>query len=88
MLRRLLLAGYQEPHVFASAAGPEIQRMVAVIDREIDQLLYETRVRKELFANTAGTVLDMAGKADGKANEVPGLRPNDARPVENGAVPK
>jgi len=88
MLRRLLLTGYQEPHVFASAAGPEIQRMVAVIDREIDQLLYETRVRKELFANTAGTVLDMAGKADGKANEVPGLRPNDARPVENGAVPK
>jgi len=88
MLRRLLLAGYQEPHVFASAAGPEIQRMVAVIDREIDQLLYETRVRKELFANTAGTVLDMAGKADGKANEVPGLRPNDTRPVENGAVPK
>jgi len=27
---------------------------VAIIDREIDQILYETRVRKELFANTAG----------------------------------
>lgn len=88
MLRRLLLAGYQEPHVYASAAGPEIQRLVAVIDREIDQVLYETRVRKELFADTAGTVLDMAGRADRKANGVPGLRPNDTRPVENGAVAK
>ena len=66
MLRRLLLAGYQEPQVFASAAGPEIQRMVAVIDRETDQVLYETRVRRELFANTAGTVLEMGGRVDGQ----------------------
>ncbi len=70
MLRRLLLAGYQEPHVFASAAGPEIQRMVAVIDREIDQVLYETRVRRELFANTAGTVLELGGKIDGQGGSV------------------
>ena len=70
MLRRLLLTGYQEPHVFASAAGPEIQRMVAVIDREVDQILYETRVRKELFANTAGTVLEMGGRVDGQGGSV------------------
>ena len=68
MLRRLLLAGYQEPQVFASAAGPEIQRMVAVIDRETDQVLYETRVRRELFANTAGTVLELGGKIDGQGD--------------------
>ena len=88
MLRRLLLTGYQEPHVFASAAGAEIQRMVAIIDREIDPILYETHVRKELFANTAGAVLEMGGRIDERGGAVPGQRPNDARPVENGAVPK
>lgn len=88
MLRRLLLTGYQEPHVFASAAGTEIQRMVAIIDREIDQVLYETRVRKELFANTAGAVLEMGGRIDERGGAMPGQRPNDTRPVENGAVPK
>jgi integrating conjugative element protein (TIGR03755 family) len=88
MLRRLLLTGYQEPHVFASAAGPEIQRMVAVIDREVDQILYETRVRKELFANTAGTVLEMGGRVDGQGGSVGGQRANDTRPVENGAAVK
>ena len=31
---------------------------------------YETRVRKELFANTAGTVLEMGGRVDGQGGSV------------------
>jgi integrating conjugative element protein (TIGR03755 family) len=84
MVRRLLLAGYQEPHVYASPAGQDIQRLVGVIDREIDQLLYETRLRKELFAGTAGTLLDVGQSLDARGG--PAFRPGDARPVIDSGV--
>jgi len=86
MVRRLLLAGYQEPHVYASPAGQDIQRLIGVIDREIDQLLYEVRIRKELFAGTAGTLLDVGKGLD--ARGAPAYRPGDARPVVDSGVAK
>jgi hypothetical protein len=86
MVRRLLLAGYQEPHVYASPAGQDIQRLIGVIDREIDQLLYEVRIRKELFAGTAGTLLDVGQGLD--ARGAPAYRPGDARPVVDSGVAK
>jgi integrating conjugative element protein (TIGR03755 family) len=84
MVRRLLLAGAQEPQIYASPAREDIQRLVGVIDREIDQLLYETRIRRELFAGAAGTFLDLGRGLD--ARGAPAYRPGDARPVEDGAV--
>jgi integrating conjugative element protein (TIGR03755 family) len=84
MVRRLLLAGAQEPQIYASPAGEDIQRLVGVIDREIDQLLYETRIRRELFAGTAGAFLDLGRGLDTRG--VPLYRPGDAKPVENSGV--
>lgn len=84
MVRRLLLSGFQEPHVYASPAGQDIQRLVGVIDREIDQLLYETRIRRELFAATAGTLLDVGRSLDARA--APAYRPGDSKPVEDSGV--
>jgi hypothetical protein len=57
-----------------------------VIDREIDQLLYETRLRKELFAGTAGTLLDVGQSLDARGG--PAFRPGDARPVIDSGVKK
>jgi integrating conjugative element protein (TIGR03755 family) len=85
-VRRLLLTGFQEPNVYASPATDEIKRMVDVIDREIDQLLYETRIRRELFADTAATLLDMGRAMDNRGGAVTRLRAHDPTPVEGGAV--
>jgi len=84
MLRRLLLAGWGEPNIYAAGVGEDVQRLVAILDREVDQLLYESRTRKELVSNSAGALLDMAAQEDARA--APGYRPGDARPVIDGAA--
>jgi len=84
MLRRLLLAGWGEPNIYAAGVGEDVQRLVAILDREVDQLLYESRTRKELVSNSAGALLDMAAEEDARA--APGYRPGDARPVIDGAA--
>jgi hypothetical protein len=84
MLRRLLLAGWQEPNLYGAGVGDDVARLVAVLDREVDQLLYETRVRKEIFAGTAGVFLEV-GQALDQAG-APGYRRGDARPLENSGV--
>jgi integrating conjugative element protein (TIGR03755 family) len=86
LLRRLLLVGSQEPNVHAAGVGEEIARLVAILDREVDQLLYETRLRREIVADTAGTLLDWARARSAQEAARPGYRPGDARPVEGGAV--
>lgn len=58
LLRRALLAGRQVPEVAAAGdAQTEIDRKVAELDRDLDNLLYEQRIRRELVSSTASSVL-------------------------------
>ena len=84
MLRRLLLAGAGEPNLHAAGVTDDVQRLVAILDREVDQLLYESRVRKELVSDSAAALLDMAAQENARATS--GYRPGDVRPVINGGV--
>jgi integrating conjugative element protein (TIGR03755 family) len=86
MLRRLLLAGWGEPHIYAAGVGEDIHRLVAILDREVDQLLYESRVRKELLTSTAAALLEMGGQED--ARPTTPYQPGDAKPVINSGVKK
>jgi integrating conjugative element protein (TIGR03755 family) len=79
MLRRLLLAGWGEPHIYAAGVTDDIQRLVTILDREVDQLLYESRVRKELVSSSAAALLDMSGQEDSRPTTP--FRPGDAKPV-------
>ncbi len=59
--RRLLLTGRQVPEVYATEVAREhAQRSIEELDREIDSLLLETRVRKEVVSDTVVTLLKRA----------------------------
>jgi hypothetical protein len=57
LARRMLLTGMRDPHVSATPAPRQLQSFLAELEREIDNLLFETRVRKELSSRTADLLL-------------------------------
>ena len=59
--RRLLLTGRQVPEVYATEVAREHAELsIAELDKEIENLLFETRVRKEVVSNTLTTLLQRA----------------------------
>lgn len=59
VVRNLLLTGLTLPEVTASStAAGEATKKIATLNRYIDDLLFETRVRKEVVSNTAAALLD------------------------------
>ena len=85
--RRLLLSGRQVPEVYATQVAREhADQAIAELDREIENLLFETRVRKEIVSGTVTTLLERAAaRRQGSltAPEVPTL---DPRPLGDGRV--
>jgi integrating conjugative element protein (TIGR03755 family) len=86
MLRRLLLTGRMEPNIFASEAGDDIEQAIVTLTRDIDNVLYEARVRREVFAQTSGVLLDLSRAVDGEGRVSAPARTHDVKPVQNGAV--
>jgi integrating conjugative element protein (TIGR03755 family) len=88
-IRNLLLTAITIPEV--SAAGPavtEAQTKIGIINRYIDDLLFDNRVRKEVVSNTASVLLSAyrsyQAQSMGTGNE-----PNpDKYPLSNGRVPR
>ena len=85
-LRRLLQSGRMEPNIYASGLSPDIEMAVTHITQAIDNVLYETRIRREMFAQTA-TVLLGSGQARNQTTAAtPTAAPNDVKRIENGNV--
>jgi integrating conjugative element protein (TIGR03755 family) len=86
LLRRLLQSGRIEPNIYASGLSPDIELAVTHITQAIDNVLYETKIRREMFAQTATVLL---GSGHGRTDETaatPAASPNDAKRLENGEV--
>jgi len=85
--RRLLLSGRQVPEVYATQVAREhADTSIAELDKEIENLLFETRVRKEVVSDTVTTLLERAAarrQSSLTAPEVPTLDPN---PLRDGRV--
>lgn len=88
MLRRLLLTGQLEPNVYASPAGMDVQRITAILDREIDQLEMETRIRRELYASSALALLDQFRAQANQGGATVEPPPKDRATPEGGGVSK
>lgn len=58
LVRNLLLTGSGVPEATYDTAQKEVRAKVEEINRYIDDLLFETRVRRELVSTTANVVLD------------------------------
>lgn len=85
--RRLLLSGRQVPEVYATDVAREhAERSIAELDAEIDNLLFETRVRKEVVSETVSTLLERAAARRQSALTVPEVPPLDPQPLRGGRV--
>ena len=85
--RRLLLSGRQVPEVYATAIAREhADTSIAELDREIDNLLFETRVRREVVSDTVVTLLQRAAARRQASLSVPSVPTIDPQPLKNGRV--
>ncbi len=86
-IRRLLLTGVREPNVSqVPQAIAYAKDAVDVISTEIDNILFEKRVRSELSSKTASIILSLQEQSErrGKANmQEPGY---DRSPIREGAT--
>jgi integrating conjugative element protein (TIGR03755 family) len=85
--RRLLLSGRQVPEVYATeVARVHVDTSIAELDREIDNLLFETRVRREVVSDTAVTLLQRAAARRQASLNIPSVPTVDPQPLRNGRV--
>ncbi len=86
--RRLLLSGRQVPEVYATEVAREHADIsITELDKEIENLLFETRVRKEVVSNTIATLLQRAAARRQSSLNTPRVPTIDPRPLGNGRVP-
>jgi integrating conjugative element protein (TIGR03755 family) len=86
LIRNTFLTGSGVPEATYDAAQKEVRAKVDEINRYIDDLLFETRVRREVVSNTAGVLIDgyRANRAQ-SMNSGPNGRV-DVNPVLDGRV--
>ena len=86
MLRRLLQSGRMEPNIYASGLGRDIDLAVAHISQAIENVLFETRIRREMFSQTATVLLNASQQRAQGTAATTGAKANDAKPMVNGEV--
>ena len=85
--RRLLLSGRQVPEVYATKVAREHADISIIeLDKEIENLLFETRVRKEVVSDTVAVLLQRAAARRQSSLNVPQVSPVDPRPLSHGRV--
>jgi len=85
--RRLLLSGRQVPEVYATDVAREhADSSIAELDKEIENLLFETRVRKEVVSDTVATLLERAAARRQSSLTVPEVPTLDPNPLRGGRV--
>lgn len=87
--RRLLLSGRQVPEVYATdVARKHADTSIAELDREIENLLFDTRVRREVVSNTVVTLLQRAAARRQASLNIPSVPTIDPQPLKDGRVPE
>lgn len=85
-IRNTMLTGMTEPNIYASVGVKEAQAKLAILNRLIEDFLFEGRVRKEMVSATALALVE--GARGVKANSVtvqPG-RAGDTKTVTDGGI--
>ena len=86
LLRRLLQTGRMEPNIHASGLSTDIDLAVNQVTQAIDNVLYETRIRREMFAQTATVLLGTGQHRTRNTAATTVATPNDTKAIENGQV--
>ncbi len=87
LIRRLLLSGRRVPEVEAAEpAQATLGEAIGELEHEIDNLLFETRVRREVVSATAAVVLERETWRQRRSIPQPITPPTDTHPLEAGRV--
>ena len=85
--RRILLTGRQVPEVQAvDDAMRETNRAMTELEQDIDNLLFETRVRREMVSETVTVLLEWDAARREQSRLRPGVPLEDSQPLEKGRV--
>ena len=85
--RRLLLTGRQVPEVYATDVAREhADASIAELDKDIENLLFETRVRKEVVSDTVALLLQRSAAKRQSSLTIPEVPTLDPRPLRGGRV--
>jgi integrating conjugative element protein (TIGR03755 family) len=84
LARRMLLTGMRDPHVSATPAPKQLKSFLADLEREIDNLLFESRIRQDVSAHTAELLLrDERGRRTDSQGLVPAM---DTKKLQEGGI--
>ncbi len=86
LLRRLLLSGMREPNVANSPAPKHILETLGILDQEIENVLFEKRIRTELVSSTANLLLQTQAKKANRSREAQLPSGVDQQPIHDGAA--
>jgi integrating conjugative element protein (TIGR03755 family) len=84
--RRLLITGSKEPNVKASPAEDQIEKTVAQLEREIDDVMFERRIHKELASETARIILQLQAAQKTRSAQTQQEAGFDEKSIEEGAI--
>lgn len=86
-IRRTIITGQKVPEIAAVVPAVEEQAdLVAIMEREIDNFLYEDQIRERLVSRTAQIVLEREESRRRLAADQPITDPSDPDPLMNGQV--
>jgi integrating conjugative element protein (TIGR03755 family) len=87
LARRLLLTGRQVPEVYATDVAREhADASIAELDKDIENLLFESRVRKEVVSDTVALLLQRSAAKRQSSLTVPEVPTLDPNPLRGGRV--
>lgn len=87
LARRTLKAGGQLPEVHANSVATEhVEQIVKDLDNEIERLVFENRIRKELVSDTIHKLLIRNENRNSKSLSVPETGRRDPHPLLDGRV--
>ncbi len=87
LVKQTLATGRNEANVRALAASVEdTEKTIAAIDAEVESILNESRIKKELLSSTLSEVL-LKGRAENiLSRRIEKLPPKDNRPLDRGVI--
>lgn len=86
LVRQLLMTGKTIPAATPDNVSEPVDTKIAEINKSIESLMFEARVRKELISSSASTLLQTYQAARASSAALPPTKPIDTRPLENGKV--
>ncbi len=86
LIRQMLLTGKTIPAASTDNVTAVVDAKLDDLNKAIDSLMYEARVRRELVSTSAGTLLQTYQAARSSSAAIPSTQPADTRPLTNGKV--